>query len=410
MDFYINPDQREKVEKKINLMLKKFEHKPNVTFSDVQQVIRTSVIDFGEDGVRRSSTKINAVQVKIDDVALDEWTLVATVDYQRDMLIICNKKMFKYIPEQYGLKYNKCDHCGSVHTNRLESHILYNTITSEWMQVGSTCVNKVVNGGKYLNGFIIKLYEAIKVYGGCDDMGWSSGAWRPSKKYMMEGIRFKDAFECVLSYMEENGDVWQKAEWEKGCKIIDGTNDNLMRWYAKYKDCIKTDDALFDSVKKFFMDMERGEDDEYKGPSLTQKIIDAFNDDFIALCELYVAWFAISIYKKHLESADYENLLKSKGIEKGMKIDICGTLLATNRVADEDAAGSYYGRPIYYYEVSFDDKNTGLVFKKNVSSVDVIEKFKCEDGLYRFNADVKYIAMKNCYVGLGGRLRKQTKK
>jgi len=407
MDFYISPDQREKVEKKINLMLKKFEHKPTVTFSDVQQVVRTTVIDFGEDGVQRNSTKINAIHVEISDVTLGEWTLVATVDYQRDMLIICNDKMFKYIPEQYGLKYKKCDHCGSVHEYRIESHILYNTVTSEWMQVGSTCVNKVINGGKYLNGFIIKLYEAIKFYGGCDDMGWSSGGWRPSNRYMMEGIRVKDAFECCLSYMEENGEVWQKSIWD-GCeKICDSTNTHLMNWFKKNEKNRKQDDALFESVKKYFLGMERGETDEYNEPTLTQQIIDAFENDFIALCELYVAWFAISIYKKHIESADYENLIKSKGIEKGMKIDICGTLLTTNRVEDEYAVGSYYGRPIYYYEVSFEDKNTGLVFKKNVSSVDVIEKFKCEDGLYRFNADVKYLSLRNCYVGLGGRLRKQ---
>lgn len=392
MDFYISPDQREKVEKKINLMLKKFEHKPTVTFSDVQQVVRTTVIDFGEDGVRRSNTKINAVHVEIEDVAFGEWTLVATVDYQRDMLIICDKKMFKNIPEQYGLTYMKCDHCGSIHSYRNESHILYNNVTSEWMQVGSTCVNKMVNGGKYLNGFMIKLFEVIKFYGGCDDTGWSSGKWRPSKRYMMEGIRVKDAFECCLSYMDEHGEVWQKRD-----KICDSTNTSLMEWFSENKR--KSDDELYESVKKYFMGMERGEDSEYSGPTLTQQIIDAFNNDFIALCELYVAWFAIIIYKKNLESADYENLLKSKGIEKGMKIDICATLLATNRMEDD-----YYG---FYYEASFKDQNTGLVFKKNVQSVDVIEKFKCEDGLYRFNADVKYFALKNCYVGLGGRLRKQ---
>lgn len=404
MDFYISPDQREKVEKKINLMLKKFEHKPTVTFSDVQQVVQTSVIDFGEDGVQWYSTKINAIHVEISDVTLGEWTLVATVDYQRDMLIICNNKMFKYIPEQYGLKYMKCDHCGSVHEYRIESHILYNNVTSEWMQVGSTCVNKVINGGKYLNGFIIKLYEAIKVFGGCDDMGWSGGGWRPSKRYMMEGIRVKDAFECCLSYMDENGEVWQKAVWDGRVKIGDSTSTHLMNWFKKDEKNRKSDDALFESVKTYFLGMERGEDDEYNGPSLTQKIIDAFNNDFIALCELYVAWFAISMYKKHLESAYYENLIKSKGIEKGMKIDICGKLLSCNYVHDEYAEGY---RPSGWYETSWQDQTTGLIFKKNISRKDVIEPFLCEDGLYRFNADVKYLALKNCYVGLGGRLRKQ---
>lgn len=406
MDFYISPDQREKVEKKINLMLKKFEHKPTVTFSNVQQVEQTTVLDMGEDGTRKYSTKINAIRVDIDDIAVGEWSLVATVDYLRNILIICNKKRFKDIPQQYGLNYMKCDHCGSNHTNRIESHIIYNTVTSEWMQVGSTCVNKIVNGGKYLNGFIIKLYETIKLYGGCDGFEWSGGRWKPSKRYVMEGIHVKEAFECCLSYMDEHGSVWQKSEWSQGEKIKDSTNDHLMEWFKDEKNR-KSDDALFKSVKTYFLGMERWEDDEYTGPTLTQQIIDAFNDDFIALFELYVAWFAISNYKKHLEYNDFEKTLKSKGIEKGMNIDICGVLLATNRVNDEYAT---YWRPNYYYEASFEDKNTGLVFKKNISSVDVIEKFKCEDGLYRFNAEVKYFALKNCYVGLGGRLRKQKHK
>lgn len=154
------------------------------------------------------------------------------------------------------------------------------------------------------------------------------------------------------------------------------------------------------------MAMERGEDDEYDGPSLTQKIIDAFNNDFIALCELYIAWFSISNYKKHLLTADFEELVKSKGVEKGMKLDICGKLLSCNYVHDEYAVGYM---PSYWYETSWEDQNTKLIFKKNISQKDVIKPFLCEDGLYRFNADVKYIALKGCYVGLSGRLRKQKK-
>ena len=410
MEFYISPDQRDAVERKINLMFKHVENKPKVTFGVVEQVVKHTTYDYGYDGYETHKTKISAIRVEIEDITAGDWMLVATVDYQQGILTICDSKLFKDIPSQYGLTYMKCDHCGTVHRSRKESHILYNTKTSEWMQVGSTCVNKMINGGKYLNGLMLKLWNVVKLFGGCDEEEWSGGGWRPSKKYLFEGIQVKDAFECCLAYMEENGDVWQKAEWENGRKVVDSTNDYLMSWFKGDPTKRKQDDDLFNAVKDYFMAMERGEDDMYDGPSLTQKIIDAFNNDFIALCELYVAWFSISNYKKHLLTADFEELVKSKGVEKGMKLDICGKLKAQNYISFADEDGYYFGiGQSYAFETIFEDQNTGLIFKKNVSQKEVIAPFLCEDGLYRFNADVKYIALKGCYVGLSGRLRKQKK-
>ncbi len=403
MEFYISPDQRESVERKINLMFKHVEHKPKVTFGVVEKIVKHTTYDYGFDGYKHYKEKISAIHVEIEDIAAGDWTLVASVDYLQGILTICDSKRFKEIPQQYGLNYMKCDYCGAVHRNRKESHILYNTKTNEWMQVGSTCVNKMIDGGKYLNGLMLKLWNVVKMFGGCDEEEWFRGGWRPSKKYLFEGIPVKDALECCLAYMEENGDAWQKAEWEQGRKIVDGTNDHLICWFKDNNAKRKQDDDLFNAVKSYFLAMERGEDDEYDGPSLTQKIIDAFNNDFIALCELYVAWFSISNYKKHLLTADFEGLVKSKGVEKGMKLDICGKLLACNYVHDEYAVGYM---PSCWYEISWEDQNTKLIFKKNISQKEVIEPFLCEDGLYRFNADVKYIALKGCYVGLSGRLRK----
>lgn len=410
MEFYISPDQREAVERKINLMFKHVEHKPKVTFGVVEQIVKHTTYDLGYDGYEHRKEKINAIHVEIEDIAAGDWTLVASVDYLQGILTICDSKRFKEIPQQYGLNYMKCDHCGAVHRSRKESHILYNTKTGEWMQVGSTCVNKMINGGKYLNGLMLKLWNVVKMFGGCDEEEWFGGGWRPSKKYLFEGIPVKDAFECCLAYMEENGEVWQKAEWEQGRKVVDSTNDHLICWFKDNHAKRKQDDKLFNAVKDYYMAMERGEDGEYNGPSLTQKIIDAFNNDFIALCELYVAWFSISNYKKHLLTADFAELVKSKGVEKGMKLDICGKLEAQNYISFADEDGYYFGiGQSYAFETVFEDQNTGLIFKKNVSEKYVIEPFLCEDGLYRFNADVKYIALKGCYVGLGGRLRKQKK-
>ena len=410
MEFYISPDQRQNVERKIKLMLKHIpeENRPNVTFGNVEQVVKQTTYDYGMDGHETEKIKLQAVKVTIDDIVTNDWLLVATVDYKDGLMLISDAKHFKEIPEQYGLQYTKCDYCGCIHKSRKESHILYNLVTGQWMQVGSTCVNKMIAGSKYLNGFMLKLYEYIKICLGCDGDEWFGGRWRPSKKYLFAGINIDEAMAVCLAYMDENGRGWQKAEWGKWGKEVEGTNDHLIA--AMGSGTKRFDEELFKKIREYYISMDYGEVDEYGDKTLTQKIIDAFNNDFITLGEMYIAWFAIDKYLKSIETADFEQLVKSKGVEKGMKIDICGKLLSQNFVSFADEDGYYFGiGQSYAYETSWEDVNTGLVFKKNVSEKEVVKPFLCEDGLYRFNADVKYIAFKGGYVGLGGRLRKQKK-
>lgn len=401
MKFYISPDQREKVEHKLNLMFKHLEEKPQVTFGNVEQIVKQTIYNMGVDGYSKHRTKIQAIEVEIEDIRTNDWILVATVDYNSQRLLICDARYFKDIPEQYGLKYTKCDHCGSEHKHRVESHILYNEDSGEWMQVGSTCINKMLNGGKYLNGLMIKLFEVFNIFGGCGEDGWHGGWWRPSNSYLYEGIPIYEAMSCCLNYMNEHGDTWQKVEWDGNIRVP-GTNDHLIEKMSEggYPEM---NAQTFEDIKNYFDSQERGEDDEYDGPTLTQKIIDAFNNDFIALKEMYIAWFAIIMYNNTFKAVDFESTIKKFGIEKGMEYNFYGDIEAINTIETIDP---YTGEEGVSYEAIFRDDNIGLKFNKTISYPSVIDRFKQDNGKYKFTGTIKYIAFKRQYVGFGGRLKK----
>ena len=406
MKFYISPERFNEAQKKLDRMFKHLAVKPMVTYGSVEQVVKTTIIDQGIDGVNISREKIKAIQVEIEDIKAGDWVLVATVQYKQERYLMFDARYFKDIPEQYGLIYTKCDHCGSNHSNRNEAHILFNPTTGEWMQVGSTCIDKMINGGKYLNGLVLKLTDYFNLIGGCGDDEWRGGYWRPSYKYRYEVINIDEAMSYCLAYMNKYGTVWQKADWYDGQKISDSTNDKLIQFIKDKNSEREIDERLFEKVRSYFSTIERGIDDPYDGPNLTQKIIDAFINDFITIKEMYIAWFAISNYKNSISSQDFEDRINTAGIKKGMTLDIVAKVASMNSVTVCD----WRGYECLAYDVVFEDINNGFLFTKTISSQDVINKYKCEDGLYRFECDIKYIAYKKQMIGISGRLRKQKAK
>ena len=406
MEFYISPDQRQTLEHKLNLMFKHLEHKPEVKINPVEKVVSETIYNYGYDGYSRSRTKIDACHVEIEDIRTSDWVLVATVDYKEGRILLCDPRYFKNIPEQYGLKYSKCDHCGSEHKNRIESHILYNTVTNVWMQVGSTCINKMINGGKYLNGLMLKLYNVIDMCGGCGEEEWEGGGWRPSNRYMVEAISFSDAVSTCEDYMQNVTDIWKKAvrdDWSRR-KIEAGTNDALISYFGQIANNLPEGESkMYSDAKKYFDTIPYGEIDPYYcEKSLTQKIKDAFENEYITKSEMYLAWFAITTYKNSITSKDFESQVKEFGIEKGMEYNFCGTLEAINTYETYD----WRGEETFGLECVLVDDRTGMKFTKSISNRDVIDKFKQEDGKYRFTGTIKYIAYKKQMIGFGGRLKK----
>lgn len=410
MEFYISPGQKEILEHKLELMFKHLETKPVVKYGDVEKVVKETINNYGEEGYSRERTKIQAIHVEIEDIRTSDWVLVATVDYKLGSLLMGDARYFKNIPAKYGLKYTKCDHCGSEHKNRSESHILYNTVTDTWMQVGSSCINKMLNGGKYLNGLMLKLYNVIDCCYGCSEEEWAAGGWRPSKKYMISVISMFDAMMVCEDFRNNISNIWQKAEYDEwnGRKVGEGTNDALIRHFSDLnsKNAVpEIDNELVNAVKKYYDAIPYGEVYDYE-KSLTQKIKDAFENEYIALYEMYLPWFAIETYKKSLTTGDFEAKIKELGIEHGSEV-LLNVKLISSRSYE---AWDYMGRGTHIeYECIFSDESTGLIYVKNVSSMDLIEKFIQPDGTYRFIGTVKYVAFKKQQIGLGGRLKKAKK-
>lgn len=409
MEFYINPDDREKCEKKLSRLFKGFNQKPKVTYSEVQKVIKTEATvyyggDSDDNGISINHYKIDAIKVTIEDFQMNEWRLVASVFYREGFVTICDKELFKSIPSQYGLEYKKCDHCGGNHGSRKESHILYNTEQNKWMQVGSSCVSKLIPDGKYLATIAVKLHEVFEIYiGGCDEEEWHSGGWMPKSHFSQMAIPFKTALMAAKQYRGEDpaNKKWAKPQYERGVKVVNGTNDNLINYYAKHKD-IQIDAKFINTIFAYLGTLEAGVD--YDGnPDFNAKMKNAVDDEFVAISEMYLAFFAIKGYEDSLTQKDFEGILENLKIEKGQKYDFVGELVEIEAV---EATYWYTGEDTIQLVAVLKDSSNGLTFKKDISHRDVLSPYKDENDIYHFTCTIKYIAYKNRYIGFGGRCSK----
>jgi hypothetical protein len=163
MNFYILPANLKKVENRLNAMVKHFAVKPTITFSQPKPVDCTKhIIAYG--GAYGHRYTIDLIEVNIDYVVANEWVLVASIYHNEGIMSKVSDEYFKNMPEEFGLNYTKCDYCGKSHMSRIESHVVYNPNTDKWMQVGTACVNKMLNDGKYLSSFIFKVNKVLISY------------------------------------------------------------------------------------------------------------------------------------------------------------------------------------------------------------------------------------------------------
>ena len=405
MIFYITPDKREECANKLDKMFKHFAKKPAVEFSEVHEVVKTTKIAFeGEEGegaerwnVDTHRYRINVIKVTIEDIEVGEWKLVASVYYRENVVTLVNKELFKDVPQQFGLDYMRCDYCGGTRSKRIESHILYNTVKGQWMQVGSECLNKVVDGGKYLASIITKLYEFFEVrLGGCDEEGYHG--WRVPSHNAQRAITFDTAVMACKSFRENVTAEWVKGRYDNSV-YLPGTNKDLQNYYIENEWTV--DDSLLAKVRAYVDTLKGGVDFDGE-PDFNQRIKDAVRDEWIAVQDIYLAYFALKGYEDSLTAGDFDAVLQSAGIEKGVKYTFKGSLSKLEEVECVD----YYGQPYMELQASFIEAGTGLVFVKSVSYGSVIDPYKQEDGSYKFKATVKYIARKKRYIGLGGRLSK----
>ena len=103
MEFYISPENREKLLNKLTRMFKHLEQAPKVNIGTVETVKET-IVTVADGGYEINKYKIQAIHVEIEDIKTGDWKLVATVDWENGLLIE-DRELFKMIPEGYGLNY-----------------------------------------------------------------------------------------------------------------------------------------------------------------------------------------------------------------------------------------------------------------------------------------------------------------
>ena len=389
MTFYILPDQVKQMQDRLARMFKHLTNVPNVTFSDVHKVKQTVTYDMGEDGYDRECYWIDAIRVDIDEIRVNEWVLIASIYYADQIVTMVSNEYFKVMPKQYGLNYTKCDACGSTREARKEMHVIYNTNTGKWMQVGSSCVNKMIVGGKYLSTFALDLCKYVKfILGGCDEMDWGGG-WMPkADKYRCKAIRVEDAISLAYDYRKINKGDYAQPVYGRYGKEEDGTIDKMIAFSQGYKG--KASAAVLKGVKAHV--------DSLADAGYNAKIKQMYIDEWVNLYNLHLAFFAVKGWQESQIAGVFDAYIADNKIEVGTKIALSVELVGLKR-----QQSMYTGD--WEYVATFNDEN-GITFRKTFSSKDVMEAYKTSETQYKFTAAVKWINTERKYIGLGGRLSK----
>lgn len=85
---------------------------PTMTYVGKETKIKSVVTIFdGEREIREVEIELSMYEIDaIETFKFNGWSLIATVLYQESIVDLQNEE-YDY-PEQYGLKFNKCEHCG----------------------------------------------------------------------------------------------------------------------------------------------------------------------------------------------------------------------------------------------------------------------------------------------------------
>jgi hypothetical protein len=393
MTIYILPDKIEDFKKKLNRMMAHLENKPSVTYSEPQEHKVTDIVSYnkGWDGRERYQYMLTLIEVSIEDVCQCDWLMVASVFHDEGVVEMIDKQMFKSIPQYMGLKYYRCDYCGRKEARRKTSHIIYNKVTGEWKQVGSSCVNKMFDNGKYLADFSIKLFNLIEVcFGGCSlDMFGFGG--RIPDHYYKQALSLEEMIYCTSDFMDAGNIRWEKALYERvggrSVKVKDSTTTTLNEYHDTWtkKGTYK---GLYKAVSEFVKGLDNSSD-------FIANIKRAFEAEFIARHEVFVAFYALKMYKDSLNPFDQK--CEEFGIKENEKFHIEGSITSKKVHTDE------WG---LFYEYIILDSKTGLEFIKTSSSNVLFDKYTDANGKISFSSMIGRIDNKDYRIRLNGRLSK----
>lgn len=404
MNFYILPANLQKVQNKLNTMVKHFTVKPNITFSQPKPVDCTKhIIAYGEfAGVYYNRYTVNLIEVNIDYVVANDWVLVASIHHDNGIVSKVSDEYFKHMPQEFGLNYTKCDYCGKTHKSRLESHVVYNPNTDKWMQVGTACVNKMLNDGKYLSSFIYKVNKIIKEYDGCysENLGvWCGGK---SINIFSQAVNINVLIPVVVEYRKTQQN-WVKVCYEQtpyGSEKVPGSTDHIVAMLhniSEYPIDEQYNKTIFDFVKNL-----------PETTTFVKEIKQAFEAEYINLYEVSKVFFAIKMYDDSVKVDTFTPAVKANGIEYGVKYNVTGKIEYTQLVDNYDEDGYLpYWAPTQYTEYYIRDTKSGLLF---MVKSDTIKKFYVNDEIgYSFIVNVGCVSNRKEIIYTKGRLSKTPK-
>ena len=402
MNFYILPTNLKKVENRLNAMVKHFTVKPTITFSQPKPVDCTKhIIAYG--GAYGHRYTIDLIEVNIDYVVANDWVLVASIYHRNGIITKVSDEYFKNMPKEFGLNYTKCDYCGKSHIARTESHVVYNPNTNQWMQVGTACVNKMLNDGKYLSSFIYKVNKIIKEYDGCysENLGvWCGGK---SINVFSQAVNINAIIPVVAEYRKTQQN-WIKTSYEQtpyGEEKIPGSTDHIvtmLRNITEYPVDEQYNKTIFDFVKNL-----------EATTAFVKEIKQAFEAKYINLYEVSKVFFTLKMYDDSMKVDTFTPAVQANGIEYGVKYNITGKIEYTQLVDnyDEDNYMSSYWMPTQYTEYYIRDTKSGLLF---MVKSDTIKKFYVNDEIgYSFIVTVGCVSSRKEIIYTKGRLSKTPK-
>ncbi len=392
MEIYILTSKRNEFEESLRKISTKLTHKPTIIFHEPKDM----AVKYYTTPNKYSQYRLNLTKVEIDDFKNNEWLLVANVYHQDRIVEKINNDWYKHIPSHYGIDYTKCEHCGKSQSNRILSHIFYNPQTKEWIQIGSTCIQKV-DGDNYLTKFFIRLknYVLDKGFGYCDDWGNECAFYGglPNNSYKL-CVHLAQILPIIAEYRKEvNG--WRKTTYDNQNRRVGGSVDDIKDLYSKAT--IQANENLFNEVATFVKNLDGNSD-------FIQTIKKGFDAEYINLHESFIAFFAHKMWEDETKGK-----WTDKMANEGYAIDnkVSGLWTITNHYTYIGNGYFNYGQTMQRYTFT-NEKGYNFQFDTQADIAKYLMSGTHNEigSIYKFGATIKGYTEHNKIIHIGGRLSK----
>lgn len=390
MKFYIYAKNQETVSKKLNKIFSKLSKQPEVTFGE-PVLAKCKWQWLNADGTKADKRKvrfISMVEVEIEDIFLGDWLLVANVSHIRNAFNIVSYKLFRTAPIKYGPEYIRCDVCEKNHKNRNTSHILYNPVTNKWMQVGTACLHKISDCGKYIATLEEKINKVIyesRGYAEDDENGMERVIKAIDHSDFDIAVDKYELLSIVFNYYKDHN-VWIKANRESRTTILNMYDD------AVNNDTLTVNKYNLDCIIKKLNNLNYTSD-------FCKSMYEVINSELVNLSDIHFLFYAVKIYYDDIKKQEFIDVLTANNIVAGDKYTVCGTIVKQYTV---DAYDPYSCRDVEVTYTHIKDNTSDIVF---ITTSKEIEKFFNSDtNQYEFIGTVGHIDYRNFDIKVKGRL------